>query len=392
MDYYKLPRGVQDLLPDECYNLNVLKDRLGKLFEQSGYRFVSSAILDYYDTYSEIVCRIPQDRMFKLTDSDGKLLVLRPDMTLSVERMAAKLSSEPQKLCYFSNIWNFREQGGISSREVLQAGVEMLGVSGIFSDAQTVSLAVESLLMLGVKDFIVDIGHVGFFRGLLAASGLDSQKAELVRGYVNTKDIINAGRILREYGVDDRITKAILALPTLFGGEEVFARARALTDVEEALASVDSLERLYSMLKEFGYEKYITIDFGTVKSLSYYSGIVFTGLTKSIGVPVLSGGRYDNLANDFGRDCPAVGFAIGLKRVLVVLERQGDLTKAPDPEIIILSDSGYETLGYNAYQNFLKKGKTVELFAGTVEDGKRYAGKKTSAVYLAGKEGVVKLW
>lgn len=375
-------------MPDECYNLNCLKAKLSALFERSGYVFVSSAILDYYDTYSDITSKIPQERMFKFTDADGKLLVLRPDMTLSVERMAAKLSFTTAKLCYFSNIWNFQEQGGISSREVLQAGVESFGVSGVFSDAQTIALAVESLLTLGLKDFIIDIGHVGFFRGLLHASGLDEASAETVRGYVNAKDIINAERLLREKAIPSRITDAILALPTLFGGKEVFARARALTDVPEALETVTYLEDLYGMLKSFGYENYITLDFGTVKSLSYYSGIVFTGLTGQVGSPVLSGGRYDNLARDFGRNFPAVGFAIGLKRVLVALERQGSLVKVPDPDVIILSEPGCETLGYATYQKEMSAGKTVELYAGDVEAGKAYARTKRSVVYLVGKEGV----
>lgn len=379
MAYFKLPLGVQDLLPDECYNLNVIKAKLTALFEGAGYRFVSTAILDYYDTYSEIRNKIPQEKMFKMTDLDGSLLVLRPDMTLSVCRMAAKLKEKRTKLAYFSNIWNARESGGISAREVLQGGVEMLGVSGAYADAEMIALAIECGMALGLQDFILDIGHVGFFKGILRESGLSSEETEEVRRFVNAKDIIGAQRIVG----DSKAKEAILALPTLFGGVEVIDRAERLTDCEASLEALRHLREVYELLVRFGYEKYISIDLGTVKSLSYYSGVVFTGLSGVIGASVLSGGRYDALANEFGSDFPAVGFAVGLKRVLIALERQGDLVKAPAAECCVIAEPHCEAEAYAFCLSLRKKGKRAELFHGEREKAMRSG----MQVYLVGKEG-----
>ncbi|MBO5525737.1 MAG: ATP phosphoribosyltransferase regulatory subunit [Clostridia bacterium] len=371
MAYYKLPLGVQDLLPEECYNLNLMKAKLQSVFEGAGYSFVSTAILDYYDTYSDISNRIAQEKMFKLTDSDGKLLVLRPDMTLSLARMATKHHEKHSKLCYFSNIWNAMGAGGLSSREVLQAGVECFGRTGAFADAQLIALAVESLLSLGVKNFIIDLGHVGFFKGLLEEYGFDDEQVEAIRLAVNAKDIIGASEVVKGTPAEE----AVLALPTLFGGVEVLDRAQALTASKSSLDALCHLRKVYELLASFGYEKYISIDLGTVKSLSYYSGIVFTGLVRSIGAPVLSGGRYDNLARDFASDFSAVGFAIGLKRILLVLERQNDLLPLPKADVTVIVEEGAEREGYALYQKLRAQGKSVDLKSGEREEGAYYVRK-----------------
>lgn len=371
MAYYKLPLGVQDLLPDECYNLNLVKTKLQNVFEGAGYSFVSTAILDYYDTYSDISNRIAQERMFKFTDLDGKLLVLRPDMTLSLARMATKHHEKHSKLCYFSNIWNAKEMGGLSAREVLQAGVEWFGSSGTFADAQMVALAVESLLAVGVKHFIIDLGHVGFFKGILDEYGFDAEQVEQIRSAVNAKDMIGASQIVKGTPAEE----AVLALPTLFGGIEVIDKAERLTQNATSKNALSHLRTVYELLVSFGYEKYISIDLGTVKNLSYYSGIVFTGLVRSFGAPVLSGGRYDNLAKDFASDFPAVGFAIGLKRILLVLERQNALVPAPKADVTVIVEEGAEKEGYALYQKLRAEGKSVDLRTGEKQEGAYYVKK-----------------
>ena len=179
-------------------------------------------------------------------------------------------------------------------------------------------------------------------------------------------------------------------MPTLFGGVEVLDRAEKYTDNPVALAALDHLKRVYALLKDFGLEKFVSFDLGTVKDLSYYSGIVFTGLTKSIGSPVLSGGRYDNLANDFGKSVPAVGFALGLKRILIALERQGALVAVPETDYIIVSETGAESKAYAEYKRLIALGKRVNLYAGdeTVAKNKKADG---VVVLKATEEGVQEL-
>ena len=366
MTLKKLPTGVQDILPRECRVLGTVREQLTRAFEARGYSPVISAAVEYYDTYAGIRSALPQERMFKFTDRDGRLLVLRPDATLSISRIAAtKLEAGAAHLYYFLEKWDAaQDAGGVRSREIMQAGVERLGEEGAFSDAQTIAFAIDCMRAVGLTDCIADVGHVGYMKGLLEECGLDAAQTEEVRASLNAKDGLNAERLLKNAGAREETLAAVRALPSLFGGAEVFARAKALTQNAHALAAVSHLEHVSRILTDMGYERNVCFDFGTGKSLSYYSGIVFSGLVKEVGAPVLSGGRYDGLADDFGRHIPAVGFAIGLKRVLVALERQGKFPPEPVPDVAVACEEGAEGAADALCKQLIAEGKRVTLAAG----------------------------
>ena len=198
--------------------------------------------------------------------------------------------------------------------------------------------------------------------------------------------------LLKKSGVSGRAADALQALPSLFGGEEVLARAEKLTDDPTALGALEHLKKVHALLKEFGCEKYVSFDLGTVKSLSYYSGILFTGLTGALGAPVLSGGRYDMLADDFGKHIPAVGFAMGLKRILMALERQGKVRAPAPPDAVLLVKAGGEKNAYAEYVRLTGEGKVVDLYAGGFEEGIAYAKEKgAKAVLAADAKGVKRI-
>ena len=316
MEHFKLPAGVRDVLPEESAALDGMEALLRAKFAQAGFCSVRTAGLEYYDTFTQVDSPVRRNKMFKMTDREGELIVLRPDMTLACARIAAtKLHADRARLSYFSNIYDFAG-GGSSDREVAQAGVEIFGEPGAEADAYAVAFAIDCLRAVGLENFVVDIGHIGFYKGLLEESGLSAAQAEELRGYSNAKDSVNMEIALRASGAPARVQAAILALPSLFGGVEVLDRAEKLTDNAQALASLAHLKRVYAHLCEAGVQNYVSFDLGTVKSLSYYSGMVFTGLAAGVGAPVLSGGRYDGLCARFGRDLPAVGFAVGMMRAL----------------------------------------------------------------------------
>ena len=146
MTLKKLPTGVQDILPRECRVLMNVRERLTRAFEVRGYDPVLSAAVEYYDTYAGIRNALPQERMFKFTDSDGRLLVLRPDATLSISRIAATKLPEPRaRLYYFLDKWDAQSAGGGRTREIIQAGVERLCEEGAYSDAQTIAFAIDCM-------------------------------------------------------------------------------------------------------------------------------------------------------------------------------------------------------------------------------------------------------
>ena len=360
----KLPAGVQDVLPEESRCLDLIAERLRRKFDENGYESVASATLEYFSAYSEIRNALPEERLFKLTDHNGKLLVLRPDATLAISRIAAtKLSQGQNRLCYFTSKFDLQGGGEISNREILQAGVERLGEAGAFSDAQTIAFAIECLKTAGLGDFVIDLGHVGYFKGVLEECGLSSEDGELLRRQINRKDGENAERILKKAGASAAAVNSVLALPALFGGAEVLERARALTQNARAQSAIAHLQEVDSLLSRMGYANYVSYDLGAVRRLSYYSGIVFSGLVRGLGAPVLSGGRYDDLADDFGKHIPAVGFALGLKRILIALERQGNLPARARLDAVIVCEKGAEEVGYREALRLADAGKRVKLLA-----------------------------
>ncbi len=384
-DIGRLPAGVQDIYGAECAHLQRLRENLTRLFETGGYSPVRAATLEYYDTYARIGNAVPQERLFKLSDTDGKLLVLRPDVTLAISRIAAtKLPAGGARLYYFADKWDLREAGGIWGREVYQAGVERLGEEGAFSDAQTIAFAIECLKAVGLEHFVVDIGHVGFFKGLFQECGLNDAEAEEVRSFVNGKDSFGAERALRKAGATAAAINAVLALPTLFGGAEVLERAEEVSHTPSSRLALAHLKEIYVLLADMGYAEYLRFDLGAVKSLSYYSGVIFSGLTEKLGAPVLSGGRYDRLADDFGKNIPAVGFALGLKRILTALGRQGFLAVPQGVEITIVCERGAEGRAYREYKKLTDEGKRVCLCARYGEEGKK--GAEGRVVYFAKEE------
>ena len=360
----KLPTGVQDILPRECRALGDVREKLTRAFEGRGYEPVLSAAVEYYDTYANIRNALPQERMFKFTDQDGKLLVLRPDATLSISRIAATKLPDPRaRLYYFLDKWDAQEAGGVKSREIIQAGIERLGEEGAFSDAQTIAFAIDCMRETGLSECIVDVGHVGFMKGLLEECGLTDAQAEEVRASLNAKDGLNAERLLRNAGAKEETLAPVRALPTLLGGTEVYDAAKRLTKNARALAAIAHLEQVHRILVDMGYDGSVCFDLGTGKSLSYYSGIVFSGLVKEVGASILSGGRYDDLADDFGKHIPAVGFAIGLKRVLVALERQQRLPVPPVCDVAVACEEGAEGEADAFCKKLLAEGKRVTLAA-----------------------------
>ena len=317
-DKFKQPSGVRDTLPAECAAKRAIEQKLLSKFGQYGYLQIDTPALEYGGLYSE-GDRFDLDRLFKFSDCDGALLVLRPDMTMPISRVVAtKFAPGRYKLCYLGSTYRLtRRSNGL--REFTQAGVEYMGASGTACDAEAVALAIESLLACGLEDFIIDIGHVGFFGGILKQLGLDEAKRRELAALVERKDVIGESLFAAREGLTSESMSLLAGLPMLFGDGSVLERARDLCLNDEMKKSLDELDALNAALVKAGYGDRISYDLSLVGEMSYYSGLVFKGLCEGAGSSVLSGGRYDRLCDAFGRSVPSVGFAIAVDRLVDVL-------------------------------------------------------------------------
>ncbi len=305
-----LPTGTRDIVFDEADLYTEIESRLTGVFKKNGFREIRTPAIEYYDVYDYEPKAIEQDSMYKLTDIGGRLMVMRPDNTMPASRLiSTKLRGEtlPQKLYYNQSVYKINKGDSGRRSEIIQSGVELIGAGGILGDLACISLALESLRAIGLP-FKVEIGHVGYFNSLLDELDLDADERKIVRGYVDAKNSVSLN-LMNKMSSFDKIRK----IPLLYGGEEVFAQAEALADGNvAALEALGYVKKLYSMLVDAGYGDCIMVDLGIVHKIDYYTGVVFGGYIEGAGEPVLRGGRYDNMLDNFEYHAPATGFGVNV--------------------------------------------------------------------------------
>ena len=330
---FKLPSGIHDHLPIDCYSRKIVENKLIDCFKYYGYSEIETPILERYELFDSGVGKVDLNKLFKVTDVDGDLLILRPDITMPISRIVCtKLLDGSQKLCYLGKSFSALENEG-KLREFTQAGVEIMGAQGIDVDIEVVMLAIKSLIAVGLEDFQIEIGHVGFFKGLLNAYKVCDEDREVLINSIESKNGIKLYNLSHE--MDRLLPDTLSRLPMLFGGVEVLDTAQKLCLNEEMKNAVNDLKTIYEGIKRLGYEKYVCFDMSSVGKMKYYSGMVMRGINKNLGRPILSGGRYDELCDAFGKHTPAVGFAIGIGYLVTALDNQNKLTKMPNREVVV---------------------------------------------------------
>ncbi len=313
MESYKVntPEGTRDKLFGESDRQRRAEAAITKLFRRRGYREVMTPGVEYYDLFVQARNPLPQESMLKLIDRSGRILVLRPDSTTPIARVAATRLEEgamPQRLFYNQTIFRSRDANYGVSSEIPQCGIELIGAAGLRADVEAVALAVEAVRAAGVEDFRIELGHTGFFTALAAEMGVTGERAQALRDCIENKSFAVLDDMLD--GETSPAAAAMKRIAVLFGGAEILDEARALTDNPEAVAVLDYLSGIYAELDAAGMGKYISFDLGLVSGLEYYTGIIFRGYAKGAGSVIAAGGRYDELISDFGKVIPATGFAV----------------------------------------------------------------------------------
>ena len=308
------PEGTRDRLFSECLERRQVQAALVELFRRRGYTEVITPEVEFYDLFVQSGNPVPQESMLKIIDRSGKIMVMRPDCTAPIARVAAtKLKSRPlpQRLYYDQTVFRDRLAHAGGSREIAQCGVEMIGAVGDKADLEMVAMAVDALRSCGLRQFHIELGHAGFYRTLAGRMNMGPEELERLRGAIEGKNFAQLNDLLEPYRGEDACA-ALRRLPYLFGGVEVLDEAEALAGY---CGSLDHLRRLYGELSAAVPGGCVRFDLGLVHQLDYYTGMVFRGYAEGAGAPVLSGGRYDGLMEQFGRKAEAIGFAVDVDTV-----------------------------------------------------------------------------
>jgi len=371
------PEGTRDLLFDECLARREAEQKLNTLFTGLGYSEVVTPGIEFYDLFSSSTRHFRQENMYKLFDSKGRIIVMRPDSTIPIARLAAsrlKDAKFPLRLFYNQSVYENNALLKGRSDEVVQAGIELLGGENRKkADFEVLSTALEALAGFDADNFRLEIGHIGYFKELMDKLDADDGVKEEIRSLISSKNYPVLNDLLDEVG-DSKITKALKQLPRLFGGVDVLDKAAELYTNDYITHILDSLREVITRLSALGYEGKISLDLGIVSQTDYYTGIVFRGYLSNIGEAVLKGGRYDNLVGEFGRECNAVGFGVNVDSAAKHMMLQGTNASGENAEVLVFGENGFEVEAMAYVHKLVKQGVKAEnsLFD-TLDESKAYA-------------------
>lgn len=336
------PVGVRDVYGRECAVKLTVENNINKTFNIYGYHNIQTPTFEFFDIFSKERGSVASKNLYKFFDREGNTLVLRPDLTPSIARAVAKYYMDvnvPVKLCYNANTYinNSELQGKL--KEITQLGCELINDDSVEADAEIIALVVDSLKAAGLTEFLVEIGQVDFYKGLLQECGFDEDIEQELRIRIENKNNFGVEELLDSQNIAGDLKHAFLKLPQLFGSVEVLETAKKLTTNKKALKAVARLEKLYAILEDYGVAKYISFDLGMLSNFNYYTGIIFKAYTYGSGDEIVAGGRYDKLLGQFGKNAAAIGFAVYMDQIMIAVS--GQLIKEN-------TDYAYEVVIYEA--------------------------------------------
>ena len=366
------PEGVRDIYSGEYARKKALLQKLHRVVEGYGYCDIETPTFEYFDVFRKEIGTIPSKDLYKFFDKEGNTLVLRPDITPSIARVAATLFGEedlPIRLCYTGNTFINHSNNQGRLREVTQMGAELIGDDSVEADAEMLAMVIESMQAIGLKEFQLSVGHLGFFQSLIEDAALDEEARERVVELINNRNYFGVEEYLDSIMVKRSSKEAFAALGNLVGGVEVLAKAKNIAPNSSGIMAVKRLEKIYDILELYGVEKFVTFDLSMTGNYGYYTGIIFRGYTFGTGDAVVKGGRYDHLLEKFGKTSASIGFAIVIDELMNALIRQKIRIVYTRKNAIILYDESRARDAIRLAKDFRAKAKNTELIKKSPEKG-----------------------
>ena len=319
------PEGVRDIYGKEFTRMRNLENSIREIITSYGYQDIQTPTFEFLDVFSERIGTTPVKELYKFFDMEGDTLVLRPDFTPSIARCVAKYHMDdttPVRFCYLGNTFTNSSNLQGKLKEVTQMGAELINDDSVEGDGEVLSLIIHILKNAGLKGFQLTVGNEDFFKGLCEQAGIDEETEDALRDYLSGKNYFGAEELLDEKGVSAKDKEALLQVADLYGSMDRILEVKSDALNPRSRMAIERLEAIYNVLKLYGVESYVCFDLGMLSKYHYYTGLIFNAYTYGIGVPIVKGGRYNNLLHKFGKDAAAIGFAVVIDDLLEALHRQ----------------------------------------------------------------------
>lgn len=359
----QIPYGTKDILPGEARAKREIEVSIVNNFIAWGYDEVETPTFEYLDTFIDEGTGLLSDS-FKFFDRNNQALVLRSDMTKPIARMVAtRLNDGRQikRISYLANIFRYEETQAGRQCEFSQAGVELMGAAEPSADAEVLALAIASLRVAGLTDFTVSLGHSDFITGLMEEAGLNEEQAEELKKRVLQHDMVGLETLLTTLPMTENLRSIFQRLLLLHGDEAMLDELQETVKNAKSRQALRNLSEIYQLAKAYGVADVVRFDLSLIRSLDYYTGMVFEVYTFDMGFPICGGGRYDNMMQAFGKSCPATGFAVGIDRIMLVLARQKKLETKTEFDVFVAWSYGKLAQAIAEGMELRKNGKTVKV-------------------------------
>lgn len=314
MKQFTIPTGMRDIILNECSARKELQQAIEERFEKWGYEEVITPMIEFYKTYEAGFDNINEQDMYKFFDAQGRILMLRADMTIPIARLAAtkfKDVTPPLRFHYCANVFKVHEDLSGLKNEISDCGVELIGVDQQNGDLEILMTALDALSVVKDHTWVLEIGNINFFREACHYFSITQEESEELADLIDQKSMTSLAEKLDALGLEEHGKQFFLQLPWMSGDETMLENAKRYCFCSELQEILDRLLQLAKDLQNLGCE-HVQFDLGKTKNLNYYTGIVFEAYVEGVGKRVLSGGRYDTLLEKYGRKLPAVGFSIKL--------------------------------------------------------------------------------
>ncbi len=366
----RLPVGVRDFLPRAAARRRAISEQLLGVFEAWGYQRIIAPQFEYADVLERGLGPDARAAAIRFVEPyTGEVVALRPDITPQVARLVSTRFRDidgPLRLCYEGAVTRLAP-GSRGQREVLQAGVELIGVESPEGDAEALGVAAATLASMQVDDVRLDVGHVAMARAGLGRVEDATQRADLHTALAK-KD--RAAVVAASVGLAKAHRELLEALPTLYGAPaKTLARARKLRLPAPARRALDTIENVLALAKDAvdpDQHRRITIDLGEVRGFEYYTGMRFAGYAAGVGEAVLRGGRYDELLGAYGYDACATGFAVDIEAIAQTERAAGIEPPTERGPVLIAAVPDRRRLGVRVARGLRDAGHRAALQVGAI--------------------------
>lgn len=354
----------------------LLRDLYGKY----GYTRFKAGKFEEYELYARNKDFLGSDGILTFTDSKGKLIALKPDVTLSIAKNSDNLPGVVQKFYYNDFVYRLSKSSG-TFKEISQTGIECIGDIGSYDVCEVITLAVRSLELIS-DNYILDISHMGIVKGLTSLLDLPGDEEDAILRCIGDKNIHGVREICERNEVSADMIDRVTSLISTYGPiDEVIKKVDKIVVNNMMQKAVDELTVIADVLASMGLDEKVRFDFSVVNDMGYYNGVIFQGFIEGISASVLSGGRYDNLMIKMGRKKHgAIGFSVSLDMLsdlgrtekeldvdVVMLDRPGESLAKLNEAVRYFTESGMSISVQKKIPENLKFGKLVELVDGEVK-------------------------